>query len=296
MVDVCLRATSRSARLEIAIAITTRVVEKARKAHGLAPTSCVALGRLLTSTGLVALTAKQEGTTTTQLTSKGRFRQVTVDANHEGHLRGYARPADVSFPMTLAEKESGRRSLAASLQPGHLSVVRRDPKGNYGQSAVELRSGEVDLDVQHYLEHSTQVPTVVAAEVQLGDASVELAGGVLVQAMPDGDLVRLAEIREMLEGGGLLGLLQRHEDPQYALREIQPDAEVVEVPVIMQWRCRCSQARVVRSLQLLEPLELAEMIEAGEPVEVNCDFCGTTYSVSVEQMQGVFELLAKAKG
>jgi len=296
LVDVCLRATSRSTRLEIAVALTTRVVERARRAHALAPTSCVALGRLLTATGLVALTSKQEGTTTTQVTSTGRFRQLTVDANHDGHLRGYAKPGDVAFPMTKAERERGRPALGASTLPGHLSVVRRNARGQYAQSAVELRSGEIDLDMQHYLEHSTQVPTALAAEVRLEGDAVTLAGGVLVQAMPDGDLRRLDELREIIADGALLRLLEAHPDPQDLLRALQPDAEVVEIPVIMQWRCRCSHERVVRSLQLLEPLELAEMIEAEAPVEVSCDFCATKYSVSVDEMRGVFEILAKAKG
>lgn len=296
MVDVCLKATSRAARLEVSLAFSTRVVENARKAHDLAPTSCVALGRLLTATGLVAVTSKREGTMTAQVTSKGRVRQLVADANEQGHLRGYARPADLAFPLTPQERATGRRLVGAAVRPGQLSVVRRSAKGEYGQSAVDAVSGEIDLDMQHYLEHSDQVPTVLAAEVLLGEEGVEAAAGVLVQAMPDGDLAALDEVRARLANGGLAQMLKQTDDPQALMALVMPDAEVVEVPTIFVWKCRCSYERVVRSLQMLSPIELAEMIESGAPAEVNCDFCGTEYSVPTPDLQGVFELIAKAKG
>lgn len=268
----------------------------AQAAHALAPTSCVALGRLLTAAGLVAVTQKREGQITLQVISKGRLRQVVADANHEGHLRGYVHPSTLAFPLSPEEREQNRRSVSAGALPGRLSVVRRTPRGEYAQSAVELETGEIDLDVQHFLERSDQVPTALAADVLMKGSEVEVAGGVLIQAMPDGDLVRLAELRAELDNGGFARKLREVQDPQALLQLVQPDAEVVEVPVIMTWRCRCSHERVVRSLQLLEPVELAEMIEQGEPVDVDCDFCAKKYSVSVDEMRDVFELIAKAKG
>ena len=296
MVDVCLRATSPGARLEVTVAFTTRVVQRAQAAHGLAPTSTVALGRLLTSAGLIALTAKQEGTVGAQVTSKGRIRQLMVDANHQGHLRGYTRAGELAFPLTHEEKLSGRRRVAPGTLPGHLSVVRRNARGEYTQSAVDLVSGEVDRDVEHYLVHSDQVPTVLAADVFIEDNDVVMSVGALVQAMPDGDLAQLEALRARLVDGGLLALARETPEPQQLLGVIQPDAEIVEAPVIFTWRCRCSQERVVSSMQLLGPQDLAEMIEAGEPAQVGCDFCGAQYQVSVDEMRGVFRLLIQAEG
>lgn len=243
----------------------------------------------------MALTAKAEGTTTTQVLSQGRMGALGADANQQGHIRGYARVPDLKFPLSASERESGRVSLGAGVLPGKLSVVRRGPKNEYVQSAVDLSDGEIDRDLEFFLERSDQIPTVLAAEVLMQGDVVQLAAGVLVQAMPDGDRTRLAEIRAAVAGGGLAQMLQEISDPQALLTHIQPDSEIVEAPVIMQFKCRCSQARVVRSFQMLSATELAEMIEAAEPSEVTCDFCATKYSVSVSEMQDVFELLAKAK-
>lgn len=296
MVDVCLRATSPSTRLEVTVAFTTRVVQRAQEAHRLSPTATVALGRLLTSAGLVALTAKREGTLGAQVTTLGRIRQLMVDANHQGHLRGYARAPELAFPMSAEERRTGRRSVAAGTLPGHLSVVRRNAQGEYTRSAVDLVSGEVDRDVEHYLVHSDQVPTVLVADVFLQDNDVVMSVGALIQAMPDGDRAHLETLRARLMDGGLLALARDTPDPQQLLGVIQPDAEIVEAPVIFTWRCRCSHERVVSSLQLLEAEELAEMIEAGTPAEVACDFCGSQYRVSADEMRAVFRLIARAEG
>ncbi len=240
------------------------------------------------------MTRKQEGTITAQILSQGRIQQLTADANEQGHLRGYTRAPDLNFPLTKAERESGRRNLSTCVMPGQLSVVRRGPKGEYIQSAVDLLSGEVDLDIERYLDTSDQVTTVLAADVLMEKGNIQIAGGMLIQALPDGDRVRLEEIREMLRKD-FPDLLRQGIDPQIMLRQVQHDAEVVEAPVIMQWKCRCSHDRVVRSMQMLAVTDLAEMIEAGEPTEVGCDFCAHTYAVQVSELQDVFELLAKAK-
>lgn len=240
------------------------------------------------------MTRKAEGTITAQILSQGRIQQLTADANEQGHLRGYTKAPDLKFPLTQAERDSGRMDLKPCVMPGQLSVVRRGGTGEYIQSAVDLINGDVDLDLEGYLNTSDQVPTILAADVLMEKGNVQIAGGMLVQAMPDGDRVRLEEIRAMLRAD-FPDLLRQGIDPQMMLRQVQGDAEVVEDPVIMQWKCRCSHDRVVRSMQMLSVTDLAEMIEAGEPTNVDCDFCANTYSVQVSELQEVFELLAKAK-
>ena len=53
--------------------------------------------------------------------------------------------------------------------------------------------------------------------------------------------------------------------------------------------CNCSKSRVARALISLGKKELDGMIRDGEPVEVNCDFCGRSYTFDVEELQGLLE-------
>ena len=116
---------------------------------------------------------------------------------------------------------------------------------------------------------------------------MEFAAG--VGAVPDGDLVRLAEIRAALEDG-------LRSSPETRARGAPPSARrgggrggdlYVALPVL------------ARTRRALFPAPRAGRARgddrAADPVTVNCDFCAKQYSVTVEDMQGVFELIAKAK-
>ena len=61
------------------------------------------------------------------------------------------------------------------------------------------------------------------------------------------------------------------------------------VPV--EYRCGCSRERIEKALISIGKKELQEMISEGKTIEVNCQFCGKSYAVTVEELQ---ELLKRA--
>lgn len=298
MGDLCIKATLQAGRLEVAVATTSELCRAAQAAHGLAATSAIALGRLLTAAELVALTAKRRGTTSLQVLSRSRVKQIFADVTHEGHGRGFVRNPDLAFPLLAGEQANGRRMIGLAVMPGKLSVVRSNGDGQYTQSTTELVSGEVDADVEHFLEKSDQIPTALTADVLIGAGErVETAGGVLIQGLPGADLVRLEQLRQILSGAGFADRLRANAaDPLMLLRAIAPDARVVEEPAGIQWKCRCSRARVLEALKMLSPQELAEMVDEGEEVSVGCDLCGATYMVAASDIEQVFLSGIKAQG
>jgi molecular chaperone Hsp33 len=54
----------------------------------------------------------------------------------------------------------------------------------------------------------------------------------------------------------------------------------------------CSQDRLIRSLTLLPQSEVDDILKVGENVEAKCEFCGTQYKLTPEE---VVEEIAKAK-
>ena len=57
---------------------------------------------------------------------------------------------------------------------------------------------------------------------------------------------------------------------------------VGEAPV--GYRCPCSRERVEQALRTLEESDLSEMIGSGEVIRVSCEFCGTEYRFSPEEL------------
>ncbi|MCK6551853.1 Hsp33 family molecular chaperone HslO, partial [Myxococcota bacterium] len=265
--------------------------------HKLAPTSAIALGRLLTATALVELSSKRNGSTSFQIITQARMHNVYADLTHDGNGRGFVRGRDLAFPALGAEKD-GRRSVAAALFPGKLHVVRALENGRYTHSTTELATGEVDTDVEHFLQQSDQVSTALACDVLVdGSGTVDRAGGVMIQCLPGGDEARLRALREVVHERSWARRIAEHDaDPSGLLHELVPEAVLVGSPRSIQWKCRCSRQRAIASLQMLSPQELAEMTSNEAPTVVDCDLCGTSYSVEPAEVLAVFTTLIKAQG
>ena len=48
----------------------------------------------------------------------------------------------------------------------------------------------------------------------------------------------------------------------------------------LAWRCRCSQTRAEGAMATLSRQDVQAMIDAGEPAHVDCEFCGSVYTIS----------------
>ncbi len=296
--DTFLRAQTKDTRIEVTVFTSTAICQTAQQAHGLGGTSAVALGRLLTATGLVGLTSKRKGSTSIQVMSKSRINQLFADVTHAGaHLRGFTKNGALDLPVVPAEDPEGRRTIGPVVMPGQISVIRQGHDGQYGQSASQIISGEIDQDVEHFVVQSDQIPTVIVAETLVDrDGKVTLAAGVMLQAMPDSDLQDFLKLSLMVKEGALVELVKKANSAEELLESISPGATQTDVPIYPVWKCRCSHEKAVNSIQLFEITEIADMIEKAQPVEIKCDLCNTMHIVSVSDIEGVFKMLSKAQG
>jgi len=292
------RALLRDAQVLMAAAGTSAVCRAAQSSHQLAAVGAIGLGRLLTATALAALMHELRGSFSIQILGQGRLGQLFADATDEGHLRGYVKNPSLDFALLPGEARDQRRALGHAVGEGVISVVRipRGAKDGYTQSATPLTSGEIDVDVASFLEKSDQVPTVLAADVLLGpDGTVEWAGGLLVQALPGGDLGLIAELRARMGEGGLAGLLRQvRGDAGSLMRAVDPRAEVVSAAQPLVWRCRCSHERVLGALRMLDAEELLDMVATQETAQVRCDFCGRVYELGPAEVEKVFRSIVKS--
>ena len=57
------------------------------------------------------------------------------------------------------------------------------------------------------------------------------------------------------------------------------------------WHCNCSKERYYNAVLSLGKKEIASLLEEGEPIEVNCQFCISHYKFSPDELK---EMLLKA--
>lgn len=297
MADGLARAVLHDGGLAISVALTTRSCRRARNAHALADTATIALGRLITATALTGFVQDRPGAMSLQIVASGRITQIFADVTESGFVRGYVKPPDFTLPRYPDDQPRGRRSIAGATGQGVLSVIRTADDQPFRQSTTKLVSGEVDDDVQHFLESSDQIPAVLVCDVLLADdGTVETAGGVLAQGLPGADAGRLAAIRGQVSRGGFAARLGKTtREPIVLLKTLFPDAEVTDEVIPLRWRCRCSLERVLGALQTFDAVELAAMVDAKEPIEVTCDFCNKKYTVGPTRLRKVFELTVEGR-
>lgn len=296
--DELLIAGIPGAQLEVAVLQSTALCRHATLAHQLAVTPSIALGRLLTSLALVNGGPDRRPFMSAQLLTPSTLGQVYGDINFDRELRGYCKNPKVALPLFPGESASGRRTLRPAFPRGKVSVIRAAHQGGYAQSSISIAAGEVDLDLEAFLESSDQVSSVLHCDVLFDAAGeeIEVAGGIWVRALPDGDRARLEALRQRLHGAAFVEALRRPGAGARGLLEgLIPDAVVVDQPTAPIWRCRCSKDRVRQSLRMFGPEDLAELVEAGEGVTVDCDLCRTAYHLSHAEVLAAFTQTLRAQ-
>ncbi|MCI0530045.1 MAG: Hsp33 family molecular chaperone HslO, partial [Nitrospira sp.] len=181
MPDTLVRAIGAYSNIRCMAAITTNLVEEARRRHDTYPTATVALGRALTGGILLGGLLMEDERINLQINGRGPLRSIVVDADAYGRVRGFVRHPHIQLPL-----QDGQISVKEAIGAGTLQVlkIQTNQKEPY-RGIVPLVSGEIARDLTSYLVHSEQIPSAVALGVYIeGNNRVTASGGFIVQALP----------------------------------------------------------------------------------------------------------------
>lgn len=289
--DTLLRAINQPETIRVVAATTTEAVREACRRQQVTGVAAMVIGRALTSGALLATLAKGERERVRiQLRGGGPVGQVVIDAHGDGRVR-----ACLSNPSGDAQQV--RRLTGAGVRPstalavgirGHVVVTRDLGLATPYQGSVELRSGEIDEDLEHYLDQSEQLPSALRTEVVL-DSHGEIlrAAGILAQSFPDSDPSLIMAVRERLAGAGLRTLISAHERSVEELVGLALGGEnfrsMLEHPI--KFHCPCGPERALGVLSTLGAADLEALATEQEQTEVRCNFCGDAVAVSAAEVR-----------
>ncbi len=306
--DELRRAIKFDFSLRVIAAITTGVVQEACQRHGLRGVEAVALGRALTAGCLLTtLTKHPNERLRLEIRSAGPLRGLLVDARGDGSVRGclhrhltpdQRRRFASAAPDPAAVHMAQRQSVAAALgQPGNLSVTRDLGLEQSYQGTVDLVSGEVDGDLDHYLNTSEQLPSVLACEVIVDPhGQVLRAAGLLCQTFPDGDTTELEHLRGRLAAGQFTDLL--HHDRScseligFALAGEDHD-DMGAKP--LEFRCNCGVDRARSVVATLGAADIETLAGEQPTTEVRCEYCGMVYTLTAAQLRELADELRQGR-
>ncbi|HLZ77873.1 MAG TPA: Hsp33 family molecular chaperone HslO [Sphingomonas sp.] len=260
-------------------------------AHAYPPALAKLLAEALVLAGLLGSTLKhEEGQLTIQAQTEGGVVDLLVVDYRGGEMRGYLR----YDPEKLAEAPAAP-SLFALFGKGYLAITfDQAVSGERYQGIVPLEGGSLAQAAEHYFAQSEQIPSLVRVAVrELGDGHY-VAGGLLVQYLPEGE-----EGRERLHA--------RLDHPEWhhveALAQTVSPAELTDPALPLDqllWRlfheedevrtlslgairrgCRCSAEHIQSVIARFPPEERASMADEQGLVHVDCEFCAKSFPVAL---------------
>ena len=98
---------------------------------------------------------------------------------------------------------------------------------------------------------------------------------------------------KLKEMTSITALLEKGMTPEDIINEILGDFGVEILDTLpAKFYCNCCKERVEQALISVGAKELNTMIKEAKPVELNCHFCNSKYTFSIEELK---EILIKAK-
>lgn len=213
-----------------------------------------------------------------------RVQVIAQGARGEGNLVADSAPSGLTRGL-IQPTAPGRQ---VSLGPGaSLRVMRTMPNGQLFQGLVTIESNDIADAFMLYLDHSEQTKSAVALGALVEGDRVVRAGGFLVQLLPDLDRGYLMVMLERLQEFANLG--EQLSSPQFSAEQLlgellhdMPHTTTANRDV--SFGCWCGEERVLGALATLGRKELEELAEAGEPLDIGCDYCAKRYVIAPQRL------------
>lgn len=285
MEDYLARAIAANGQVRAFAAYTKNTVETARQAHNTSPVVTAGLGRLLTAGAMMGSMMKGDrDVLTIKAEGSGPVGHYLVTADSKGNVKGYAANPNVILPANAA----GKLDVGGSLGVGLLTVIKDLGLKEPYTGTCELVSGEIAEDLTYYFASSEQTPSSVGLGVLMTkDNTVNVAGGFIIQLMPDATEETISIVEEKISTiKSVTSMLENGLDPEGIINLILGglDPEILDkMPV--RFYCNCSKERVSKALIAIGRKELDNIIEENEPIEVKCHFCNKAYNFTVDELK-----------
>lgn len=285
--DYLLKIMDSGKNIRLYLARTTSLVEEAHRRHGTSAPASAALGRVMTAALMMASDLKGESDILTlRINGNGPAGVVLATADSHGGVRGLISNPFADLPSTTPGKLAVGELVG---KEGYLEVIKDLGLKQPFAGRVPLVSGEIAEDVAHYYLVSEQIPSLISLGVLVSpNLSIQAAGGLFVQALPDASDATLAMIEKNIFAlGSLSGLVDKYD----RLEDILPlIMQGIEYHVVgeqeLAFRCNCSRERLRDVLAGLAPEERGDHA-SPEGIEVICNFCHEKYIYTPQEIEAL---------
>lgn len=285
MSDYIVRAMAANQQIRAFAATTRELVEHARSIHNTSPVATAALGRLLTAGAMMGVSLKSEkDILTLQIKGDGPMSGLTVTADSSSNVKGYVNnPTYINPPNYL-----GKFDVGGAIGYGILRVIKDMGLKEPYVGETDLITGEIAEDLTYYFAKSEQIPTSVGLGVLMNkENTVRQAGGFIIQLMPFAEDAVIDKLEARInEVKSVTSMLEDGLTPEGILEYILEPFDIeftAKLPTA--YKCNCSRERVSKALISIGRKELNDIVAEGKDVTLNCHFCNTDYTFSIDEVK-----------
>lgn len=276
-------------KLRVSTVVTTELTKDTVEMQDMFPMATINLSQALTGCILVASHLRKDEKLAMNFSGDGPLGLLIAECSFEGQFRAYCENphADLRLP-------DGQLDLAGGMGHGLLTVARTVPFQKHPITGiVPLETGFVGEDIAHYLFQSNQTRCVLAVTCSVSSTGqVEVAGGVLIEALPGTEQAYVDKLQERVNQARPLSEALKNDISGEGLARLylpKVELKTVEHPYPLTYVCRCSDERVERAMILQGKESLAELLVRASDTTVVCQFCAKNYIVPIERLRQLYK-------
>ena len=290
--DSLVRAVTTDHAVRFVTVVTTSLAREVCRRVEAKELEARVLARLCT-TGCMLATIAKEGHERVMINirAEGPLGRLIADSWGDGRARACLEQRLSPDQAAVGTNESGvRPSIAHAVGArGSLTVTRDLGLEQQYQGTVDLISGEIDEDVEHYLNTSEQLPSVVRCATLLdGRGDVRRSAGIMAQILPGTDPSRLDEIRARLREATLRDVLaQDRTANELAIFANGGDPLKTHNSNPVRFYCPCDEGHARRVVSTLGAGDLESLANEQPVTDVRCHFCGHNYALEADVLRKI---------
>lgn len=287
MISIIQKAVLFEGKVSVTALDVVPVVQTAVDRHHLSDTAGVVLGRALTVACYISSNIKMDKETVTVLFDGGGGIGKVITKSQAGlKVRGLVDNPTYNCDMHKGARQSVREAVGTD---GDLTVIRdlgmKEPY--VGKCAIV--NGEIADDFAYYYTASQQTPTAIALYTDVKGGVVKCSKGIIVQLLPNCDDAIVTIMEDIMRNFVHLENLV-DSTPKQLIDDYFGQFEVIYLDESEpEFKCTCSREFADALVKSLGREEAFDILREEGRINVNCEFCNTDYSYTLQDVFKLFD-------
>ena len=158
---------------------------------------------------------------------------------------------------------------------------------------MEAKPPSARKALNQYYNISMQTPTSVTIYAESSGGYLNLARGISVECMPDGDWETFLALQGQFNDDSMTDHLGSASTLQKLSDVLSLPSLRIDPPKALQFGCRCSREKVENMIASLSKDEVQALLSENKAQHIICHMCGDSYTIAPERIQAILDDLSK---